>query len=48
MKKWKILGCVTACILVLSGGVLVNQVKAEESIISLTAKLTIKADKPGR
>ena len=45
MKKWKILGCVTACIIVLSGGVIVNQVKAEESIISLTAKLTIKADK---
>lgn len=45
MKKWKILGCVTACIIILSGNVLVNHVKAEESIISLTAQLTIKADK---
>ena len=45
MKKWKILGCVTACIIVLSGDVIVNQVEAEENIISLTAKLTIKEDK---
>jgi quinol monooxygenase YgiN len=45
MKKWKILGCVTACIMVLSVSVIVNPVKAEENIISLTAKLTVKVDK---
>jgi quinol monooxygenase YgiN len=45
MKMWKILGCVTACIIVLSGGVIVNHVRADENIVSLTAKLTIKANK---
>ena len=45
MKKWKILGYVTACMIVLSGVIIVNHVGAEENIISLTAKLTIKADK---
>ena len=45
MKKWKIIGCITVCIFVLSGYILVNHVKAKDSIITLTAKLTIKADK---
>jgi len=45
MKKWKISSCVTACIIVLSGSVIVNPVKADESIVSLTAQLTVKADK---
>ncbi|MGD9159023.1 MAG: putative quinol monooxygenase [Desulfobacteraceae bacterium] len=45
MKKWKITGCITVCILVMSGYFFVSHVTAKDSIISLTAKLTIKADK---
>ena len=45
MKKLRITGFIVACILILSGYVLVNDVKAKDSIISLMAKLTIKADK---
>ena len=45
MKNWKIAGLITVCILVLNGYLFVNSVMAKDSIISLTAKLTIKADK---
>jgi len=45
MKKWKIMGCITTCLFVMSGYILVSHVTAKDSIVSLTAKLTIKADK---
>ena len=45
MKKRKIAGCITICLLVISGYFFTGQVKAKDNIISLTAKLTIKADK---
>ena len=45
MKKWNILGCTLAGLFVFSAYILVSRVDAEESMITLTAKLTIKADK---
>ena len=45
MKKWKVVGYITLSLFVLSGYILVDHAKAENSIITLTAKLTIKADK---
>jgi len=41
MKSWKIIFCIT----IMGGFFLTGHVAAEDSIISLTAKLTIKADK---
>ena len=44
MKNWKIAVLVAVCI-VLGGYIFVNSVMAKDSIISLTARLTIKPDK---
>ena len=43
--KQKIIGCITVCILVFSGYILAAHAQDNGKIISLTAKLTIKADK---
>ena len=45
MKNGKITVCILLSILALSGYFSVSRVTAKDSIISLTAKLTIKADK---
>ena len=45
MKNWKITVLITAFILALNGYFFVNSMMAKDNIISLTAKLTIKADK---
>ena len=45
MKKWKTMGCIVVCLFIMSGYILVSHVAAKDSIISLTAKLTVKADK---
>jgi len=45
MNKRKIIGFIIVCVLVLSGLLIADRVKAKDSIISLTARLTIKADK---
>lgn len=45
MKKWKTAVFITAGLFVFIGHLLAGPVDAEEGIISLTAKLTIKAEK---
>ena len=43
--KQKIIGCITVCILVFGGYIIAAPAQDNGKIISLTAKLTIKADK---
>ena len=45
MKKWITMGCIAVCIFVMSGYVPMSHAQNKKSIITLTAKLTIKADK---
>jgi len=45
MKKWNLSGCIVAGLFIFSGYIWVSHVNAQDSIITLTAKLTIKADK---
>jgi len=45
MKKWKIIGCIAVCVFVMSGCITVSHDQPKNGIITLTAKLTIKAGK---
>lgn len=45
MKKWNVIGYITISLIILNGFALVDRLNAEDTTITLTAKLTIKADK---